>query len=262
MTITFIGSGNVAFQLAPALKKSGNRIAEICSRNKKTGSRLAKKVNAVFNNDISKASAADAVIIAVKDSAIAEVVKKMPDMNSLVIHTSGATDISVLKKKFKNCGVLWQLHTVKAGIKIILANVPFVIEASNKASEKKLFHLVRSLSKIVFSFNSHQRAALHLSAVFSNNFVNHLNALAKNLIEKYRMPWSLLHHLIKATAELALDDPQNAQTGPAFRNDTITMKKHLSLIKNDKRLSRIYRLLSESITIEKSKGKRQKSGKK
>jgi predicted short-subunit dehydrogenase-like oxidoreductase (DUF2520 family) len=133
-----------------------------------------------------------------------------------------------------------------------------VIEASNKASEKKLLQLARSLSKAVFSFSSHQRAVLHLSAVFSNNFVNHLNALAKKLMKKHHLPWSLHHHLIKATAELALDNPQNAQTGPAFRHDILTMKKHLSLIKNDKTLERIYRLLSQSIAELRIESEREK----
>src|ERR1035438_3016227 len=85
-SITFIGSGNVAQQLAPALKRCGYNIPEVCSRNPVTGKQLAKKINASFISDISNIEdTGGVVIIAVKDDAISEVVKKLPALrNSLV----------------------------------------------------------------------------------------------------------------------------------------------------------------------------------
>lgn len=148
MKITFIGAGNVAQQLAPALKRCGHIIKEVCNRNAASGKQLAKKVRASYVYDISKVKDANVVIIAVKDDAITEVIKKLPSLkNSLVIHTSGATDISVLKQKFRNSGVLWQVQTIKARTKLDFKKVPLVIEASNPASLKKLKRLAESLSK-------------------------------------------------------------------------------------------------------------------
>jgi glutamyl-tRNA reductase len=54
IAVSFIGSGNVACQLAPALKKSGYTIEKIIARNPKTGKSLAKKVGATYTNDFSK----------------------------------------------------------------------------------------------------------------------------------------------------------------------------------------------------------------
>ena len=46
--VTFIGSGNVASQLAIAFNQVNIKIQQILSRNNKTGKILAKKVNADF----------------------------------------------------------------------------------------------------------------------------------------------------------------------------------------------------------------------
>jgi hypothetical protein len=41
--------------------------------------------------------------------------------------------------------------------------------------------------------------------------------------------------------------PIKAQTGPAKRNDLVTMRKHLVLLKQNKQLSSIYKSLSDLI---------------
>jgi len=246
--ITFIGSGNVAQQLAPALKRCGYHIHEVLSRNPVTGKQLAKKVHASFSTTISNVSdTSGIVIIAVKDDAIAEVVKKLPALkNSLIIHTSGATDIAVLKKKFKNCGVLWQIQTIKARTKVDFKKVPLVIETNNSSSKQKLMKLARSLSGKVYSLNSKQRRVLHLGAVWVNNFPNHLYYLSESLLKKHHLPFEIFGPLILSTTESGMKDPKAAQTGPAKRNDQKTMKAHLKLLP-DKNYRDLYKLLSKSI---------------
>lgn len=247
--ITIIGSGNVAQQLGPALKNSGHSIHEICSRNHKTGKPLAKKLRTGFTSDISKITdMGGVVIIAVKDDAIPEVVHKLPSLkNSLVIHTSGATDISVLKKKFRNCGVIWQVQTIKARTKLDFRQVPLVIEANNASSKKRLTQLARSLSGKIYFLNSRQRRVLHLGAVFVNNFPNHLIYLSKELLRKHNMPFGLFGPLILSTVQGVLQDPYTSQTGPAKRNDKKTMNAHLKLLK-EKNYRTLYKTISKSIT--------------
>ena len=248
MKLTFIGAGNVAQQLAPALKNCGYSIHQICNRSSARGKKLAKQVRASYINDLSKVEdAGGIVIIAVKDDAIAEVIKKLPALkNSLVIHTSGATDISVLKKKFKNCGVIWQVQTIKARTKVDFKKVPLVIEANNSSSKQKLTKLARALSHKVYSLNSQQRRVLHLGAVFVNNFPNHLYYLSQQLLKKHKMPFELFAPLILSTAENGMKDPFTSQTGPAKRDDKKTMKAHLQLLP-DKNYRTLYKLLSKSI---------------
>lgn len=250
MKILLIGSGNVATQLGKAFKRCGHEIVFVYSRNISHASELAKELKAGFGNDLNMTSSlnADVCIIAVKDDAISEVVKKLPAFkNSLVIHTSGATDISILKKKFKNCGVLWQVQTIKGRTQVDFRKVPLVIEANNPSAEKKIKQLANDLSKRVYVLNSHQRRVLHLGAVWVNNFPNHLYYLAESLLKKHNLPFQLFEPLIISTTESGIKNPKTSQTGPAKRNDIKTMKAHLKLLP-DKNYRELYKLISKSIT--------------
>jgi len=249
MKIFLIGSGNVATQLGKAFKRCGHKIVFVYSPTISHASKLGKELKTRFGKmpDAVSEFLADVYIIAVKDDAISEVVKKLPNLkNSLVIHTSGATDISVLKKKFKNCGVLWQVQTLKARTQMDFRKVPMVIEASNPSAEKKLRQLANDLSRKVYLLNSHQRRVLHVGAVWVNNFPNHLYYLAESLLKKHDLPFELFGPLILSTAESGMKNPMASQTGPAKRNDKKTMNAHLKLLP-DKNYRELYKRISKSI---------------
>lgn len=247
--ITIIGSGNVATQLGKAFKRCGHEIVFVYSPNIYHAARLGEELKSSWGKTLGLISRfpADAYIIAVKDDAITRVIKQMPSLkNKLVIHTSGATDISVLKKKFSNCGVLWQVQTIKARTKVDFQKVPLVIEASNPSSLKKLKQLAGCLSKKIYVFNSKQRRVLHLGAVWANNFPNHLYVLAEALLKKHHLPFELFGPMILSTSKNGIINPHASQTGPAKRNDKKTMASHLKLLP-DKNYKTIYKLLSKSI---------------
>ncbi|MBI4947933.1 MAG: DUF2520 domain-containing protein [Bacteroidetes bacterium] len=251
MQIFLIGSGNVATQLGQALKKCGHKITFVYSPTLSHAKKLGRKLNTSFGRSLDASLIArypsDIYIIAVKDDAIAEVAKKLPALkNSLVIHTSGATDISVLKKKFKNCGVLWQIQTIKAKTKVDFKKILLVIETNNPASKQKLLKLARSLSPKVYTLNSQQRRILHLGAVWVNNFPNHLYYLSQSLLKKNHLPFEIFGPLILSTAMNGMNNPKESQTGPAKRNDKKTMNAHLKLLP-DKNYRDLYKLISKSI---------------
>ena len=59
---------------------------------------------------------------------------------------------------------------------------------------------------------------------------------------------SLLIPLIRETAAKASEMPAaDAQTGPAVRNDRLTMEKHLRLLSDHPHLAAMYRAVSEGI---------------
>jgi len=249
MKIFLIGSGNVATQLGKVFKRCGHEIVFVYSPNIYHAARLGEELKSSWGKTLKSIPhfPADVYIIAVKDDAIPEVVKQMPPLkDKLVIHTSGATDISVLKRKFKNCGVLWQVQTIKARTKVDFEKIPLVIEASNPSSLKKLKQLANGLSNKVYSLNSHQRRVLHLGAVWVNNFPNHLYVLAEALLKKHNMPFELFGPLMLSTVQSGMKNPKAAQTGPAKRNDKKTMEEHLKLL-SDKNYRNIYKLISKSI---------------
>ena len=53
--------------------------------------------------------------------------------------------------------------------------------------------------------------------------------------------------MTQAFGKLTRLSPKQAQTGPAMRHDKVVMKKHLELLKSDKQLTAVYKLLSELI---------------
>lgn len=250
MKIFIIGSGNVATQLGMAFKKSGHEIVGVYSRNILHAKRLGKKLRTDFTDDLKNSSlhTIDIYLVAVKDDAINEVIKKIPFLkNELVVHTSGATDIKILRKNFKNCGVLWQVQTIQARSKAEFKNIPFVIEASNESSKRKLILLAKTLTRKIYIFNSRQRRILHLAAVWINNFPNHLFYLGEKILKKNNLPYELFHPLILSTALNGMKNPYLSQTGPAKRNDKNTLFNHLQLLSFNKEYQEIYSILSESI---------------
>jgi predicted short-subunit dehydrogenase-like oxidoreductase (DUF2520 family) len=247
MKVVLIGSGNVASHMGRALKASGHAVLQIWSATFENAAFLAAEVDATPIQDLSEISdEADFVIISVKDDAITQVVSKIVS-NSIVVHTSGATDIDALSL-LKRYGVLYPLQTFSKGKTLDFTGVPLCIEASDAESFVTLKNLAGSLSNTVFAVDSRKRRILHLAAAFACNFVNQLYSLSNDLLDQNGLDFDLLRPLIKETAEkVQYLLPTEAQTGPAVRNDQRTLEAHLELLQQQPELENIYQTLSDSI---------------
>ncbi|MEN8139577.1 MAG: Rossmann-like and DUF2520 domain-containing protein [Bacteroidota bacterium] len=245
--IVLIGSGNVAEHLLRAFAKSNSsEIVQLYSRNKETGSKLAETFGIDFCNDISKLFEADLYLISVSDSAISELSSSLPFSNRLVAHTSGATNINTIDSK-NSQAVFYPLQTFTKNKKIDFSKIPICLETTNLNDCKLLTEIAGSISKTVQTVTSEQRQYLHVSAVFVNNFTNHLFHIGKEIADHHNVDFDLLKPLIAETVEkLNYKTPKDAQTGPALRGDKNTMEKHLKIIPNKKHRE-IYRLITESI---------------
>lgn len=249
--IVIIGSGNLATHLAIRLTKKGFSILQIISRNKTTGSKLAQVTHSEFTSDFKKINLkASIVLICVSDDGIAEVAKKIPKGNYCILHTSGGTDLAVLKKHHRNCGVLYPLQTFVSGQKVKWSSTPVFIEGSNKKNLELIASIGERLTKQVFQASSKQRLNIHLAAVISTNFTNHLFFLAEKLLKESKAgEFKILLPLINQSIKnIQHQSPFQTQTGPAKRGDKSTMEKHLKILNTDKSLREIYRILSESIS--------------
>jgi predicted short-subunit dehydrogenase-like oxidoreductase (DUF2520 family) len=111
-----------------------------------------------------------------------------------------------------------------------------------------LEYFAKSISKNVQKINSEQRKILHVAAVFACNFSNHLYTIAASILADHRLSFDLLKPLIAETADkIKLNEPAKMQTGPAIRKDVKTMNAHLKLLSTDKKLKKIYTLMSDHI---------------
>lgn len=249
MKIVLIGSGNIASHLGQAFINQGDQILQIYSFTKANADALALRFHAHSTSDLATIStAADLYLIAVKDDAIAEVVEQLPSsLSGIVVHCSGATDISILNK-FSAYGVIYPPQSISKQLALDLHDIPFCIEGNTAAVESQLLSWIQVIAPLSIPCNSAQRLALHLSAVLVNNFTNVLFQMANELMDEYKLPFNLLYPIISETAKKAQNQaPKDVQTGPAKRNDQLTMKKHLDFISQKKEIKEIYQLLSAEI---------------
>lgn len=194
---------------------------------------------------------ADVTIISVSDNAIAEVLGKLPPMNSVIAHTSGSTSIKVFAGRTESCGVFYPFQTFSKDKELDYSSIPFFIEGSDSKAEQMLTQLASKISGNVYKADSGKRRAMHVAGVFACNFANHLWAIADEILKDSGMDFNVLQPLLKETLRKAETmKPFDGQTGPAVRNDSKTINSHLEFLKDtdvNQNVIEIYKLLSRSI---------------
>ena len=243
--VVLLGSGNVAYHLALAMKSTKN--VELVQRYSRKNSNAQLFDSSVpHTTNLNKIKSADIYILALKDEVIAKVCKSLKHLNGLLVHTSGAMGMDVLDSRFRR-GVLYPVQSLSINQKINLKNVPFAIEADSIADQQLLQDLASELSDYVYELDSDQREKLHVSAVFANNFSNFMFTCAKDLCDEHQIPFEILRPLILETGrKVQYLQPMDAQTGPARRHDQDVIEKHLNQLKGQHR--DIYKLLSLAIS--------------
>lgn len=243
--VSIIGSGNVARHLIHAFQSNSEiELVQVFARNKKSLTHLLDS-NSV-TSDYTQLQAADVYIIAVSDDAIAEVSSQLPFENQLVVHTSGTVPLTTLESKNRR-GVFYPLQTFSKDKAVNFKTIPICLEAENEKDLQTLNQIASTISDAVYQINSEQRKALHVAAVFVNNFVNHLYQMGNEICDNNNVPFEILKPLIQETANKIVSlSPKEAQTGPAKRNDLTTIEAHQQFL-TDENLSTIYTLLTQSI---------------
>ncbi len=249
--VIFIGAGNVSTSLASAFSNAGWSIVQVYSRTIDSAATLAKLYNSNAISNLSEIERfADLYIIAVPDSSISEIIDSIPSVNGVVVHTSGSTPLLVLSTfKSKGIGVFYPFQTFSRSRIVDLSNVPIFVEAGSDDVLNFLTDIGKELSRNVSYLNSEKRLLLHLSGVFACNFTNHILALTYRVAYENGIDFKVLQPLVEETVVKAFTtNPKDVQTGPAIRNDIVTMEKHSAILGNlDEQLQRIYNELSLSI---------------
>ncbi|MGG7034184.1 MAG: Rossmann-like and DUF2520 domain-containing protein [Flavobacterium sp.] len=243
--VSIIGSGNVAQHLIKAfLKTTEVELIQVYSRKSESVSHLVNPEKITQN--LSDLRESDIYILAISDDAIADVSAQLPFSNRLVVHTSGSVAMNALDDKNRK-GVFYPLQTFSKNKEIDFSVIPINLESQNSEDYTLLEKLAHQLSEKVFPVNSEQRKALHVSAVFVCNFVNHLYQIGNEICDEHQLPFEILLPLIQETAQKVKElSPENAQTGPAKRSDLKTIESHLSFL-NDENQKNIYQILTKSI---------------
>ena len=244
ISVTLVGSGNVAHHLAKAMANAPNVVLDRWVV--RTPSSVLIDINTTLSEKFDEPSSSQIIILAISDDAITDYSASLNQSDALLVHTSGSVNLHHMDKKHRR-GVFYPLQTFSKNKPLEFSSIPICIEALQKEDLNLLTALADALGCKSRVISSEQRLALHLAAVFVNNFSNQMYRIAHEITDGARLDFDLLKPLILETAMKVQDlSPYQAQTGPALRKDQKTIKRHLKqLEKENHRL--IYELITKSI---------------
>lgn len=250
--IAIVGTGNVAWHLAPALENAGHTITEVYGRDLHLAEKIVQRLysaEAKDHLDFSE-SKAKIFILAISDHAISQVADAiiLPD-ESILVHTSGSTPLDHLAYSSASyTGILYPLQSFTKSHPIDFEEVPFLLESDDQTTLQTLKKLAKSLSPLQYVVKSKDRLALHVAAVFASNFTNHMLRIAEEVMSRQGLDPEMLRPLIIEQISKTLDiGPKAAQTGPAVRGDLNTLDLHHQFLNYNAQVAEIYKLISQDI---------------
>lgn len=233
MRVVLLGAGRVSTHLQKALIRAGHKVCAVWSPTRGTTHDIA-----------SLPTDADIYIIAVKDSALQDVIRQAIKgrEESLFVHTAGSMSISVFDGLARHCGVLYPMQTFSMEREVDFRQIPLFIEGD----DPRLRSIAESLSEHVYELSTDDRRYLHLAAVFACNFANHCYTLAADVLARKGLPFDVMLPLVDETARKVHElSPKDAQTGPAVRGDQNVIGRQSALLSGTAKA--VYELMSTSI---------------
>lgn len=252
MNVSIIGSGNLAWHLAPALDNTDYPVKEVYSRNRKNAMALVERLyhgEAKDSLDFSS-SPSSLFILAVSDDVIPDLAAQLIlPADAILVHTSGAQPLGILASAATaRIGVFYPLQTFTKNKKIDFGEIPFFIESEDAETEATLMKMAKAISRNVHRISADQRLALHVAAVFASNFTNHMIAVSRDILHESKLEFEWMKPLVAETIGKCLAlGPDKAQTGPARRGDLEILDKHMDFLSDDEALSEIYKVVSQHI---------------
>lgn len=247
--VSLLGAGNLAHFMGQRLSDSeaftlhrlyARRTLEAKALQKLIGGQVVVKPEEV-------AEGSDIMIFALPDDLLTDFSKVFTGFKGVKIHGAGTRSYSVLGKE--RVGVIWPLYSLNKHDLPREKDLPLFYEASDKSTNTVVQALALAMSSNCYSAGLEQRLELHLSAVFVNNFVNHLMAITQERMIGEAFPFKeALGPIIKETIDSAMKgSAKSYQTGPAIRHDEQTIQKHLTLLKEHPEWQNIYEAITLSI---------------
>jgi len=243
--IILLGAGNVGHHLYNAFNKTSQiDLSQWYCRDSRTI--LYDNPNTEIINDLSKIKNADVYIICVSDSYIGKLSNQINISGKLVVHTSGSIDYTEINNKNRR-GIFYPLQTFSKNKKLDISKVPICIESEKTQDLILLENLSKKIGCKSYKINFEQRKKIHLAAIFSNNFANHMFTIAKEILDDENLDFNILKPLIDETVDkIHKLDPENAQTGPAIRKNNEIITNHIKSLNNDD-YKKLYVLMTKLI---------------
>jgi predicted short-subunit dehydrogenase-like oxidoreductase (DUF2520 family) len=248
-TVSLVGTGNVATHLARALLKAQVRLLDVYSPHR---AHVVEFARAFGCNPVSSlqdlTTDVDLVLLCVPDDQVSKAGTALSTGRAIIAHTSGIVGLDRLKPVGTKTGVFYPVQTFSKKRAVNFSAVPMCIESHDPETFDKLTQLAYKISNNVVAISSSERELLHLTAVMVNNFTNVLYSMANDILNEHKLNFDLLLPLIQETAaKVAEMSPTEAQTGPARRNDSLTLTRHRELLNRFPHYQEIYDLITKHI---------------
>jgi predicted short-subunit dehydrogenase-like oxidoreductase (DUF2520 family) len=251
MNFSIVGTGNMAWFLAEKLSVAGHHFEGIYGRNIIAANEIASQYpTRIYSGPEEIPDKEDHIcLLAVKDDAIGSIAAQVNFTETVLAHTAGAVSIKLLAGAAAQYGVVWPVYSITRNRHFLRDDIPLVTEGNNERSSSLIGMLSSSISRRTVALSETQRFRLHMAAVFANNFSNHVIALSEELCADQQIPFDYLKPLVEQTFERIAQHPaKDLQTGPAIRNDGVTMQKHMASLKKERpQFAAVYESLSISI---------------
>ncbi len=250
MTFSIIGSGNIAWFFGNRLVAGRHRCVGVYARDVVKAQELSEALLSDKFGNISDINddEADVCIMAVSDSAVAEIAKTISLDKTVLIHTAGAVGIDAIKPAATERAVFWPVYSILRSNFPDHRNIPCAWEVSSEKAKRILLNMGHAITEELFEAKYDQRKWLHLSAVIGNNFINHLLGICEQICTENELPATALQPIINQTFERAKQtSPLLLQTGPAVRHDTATIEAQLALLQQHPQWQKVYEAITQSI---------------
>jgi hypothetical protein len=249
MTFSIIGTGNIAWFFGNRLVAGRHRCVGVYSRNRDAARELAEALIADQHGAIGDVQDGDAdvCILAVSDAAIDQVANQLSFSNTMLVHTAGAVSLDTIGNTTDRA-VLWPVYSILRHSMPDHRGIPCAWEASTKKAEQYVQSIGHAITDVLFEAKYEQRKWLHLSAVMSNNFINHLMAICEQVCAENNLPFSILIPIIEQTYErIKHAPPKQLQTGPALRHDDRTIETQMAMLSGHPAWQKVYEAITKSI---------------
>ncbi|MFF4878501.1 Rossmann-like and DUF2520 domain-containing protein [Micromonospora sp. NPDC000668] len=241
LTVGVVGAGRVGAVLGAALAAAGHRVVAVAGGSGASRARLALLLPDVPRRPVAAVAhaAADLLLIAVPDDALAGVVADLADRGALrpgqvVAHTSGAHGLAVLEPAVAVGARPLALHPAMTftGTPDDLARLAGISYGVTAPAELRPLaaRLVADLGGVPEWVGEADRPLYHAALAHG---ANHLVTLVNEATDRLRdagvtQPEKVLAPLLRAALENALRLGDDALTGPVSRGDAGTVQRHLA----------------------------------
>ena len=243
--IYLFGFGNLGRHLASFFLSRGIKISGIFTEQEQAHTQITlfKRIQV---NQIVKSG--DILFVTTNDDALIDVINGIANPEVVKIICSGAKRLSDFNENGL-LGVWYPLYSFSKDFEINWNKVPIFIEYRDSISETALKKINEKLGIETRVLNSENRSKLHLAAVFANNFVNACMIASHEILSGNNQVnfMDLLPIIEQTVAKVKVNNPLVCQTGPAKRNDILTMQRHLEMLDSMKGESEVYDKFSQYI---------------